>query len=557
VLRIRVVTAVLRAAFRNSILRRVAFAYLLFRAAESGIWIALLVYAYRHGGVTSGMLMMLVQIVPSVVFSPFLGAMADYVPPSRMLKMSYAAQTVAVAGLTAAVELRASVVVVFFLGAVSGLVMTTARPSHAALLPAIVRTPEELTAANVMGGWADGAANLVGPGLAAVFFAVQGAPLALGVMGALTLVSLAALLGVGGPAAAVTFHTDADRTRVSSVGARFRSNVGQIVRTPQLEDLLILHTFYYVVVGALDLLCVVLALNYLHLGSGGPGLLNAAAGGGGLVAGAIIIFVVGRKRLVGTLTISIAVTLAALGLVGAGRSEGLVIVLFVVVGMGGGVFDTAGQTLMQRSAPPDSIAGTFAIREALANLGLALGAVLVRVAIALGGLKISLVAPAVVGLVLAAALGRRLRSIDKAAVVPQVEIQLLRSLALFAALPMPTIEGLAHRLEPVLVPQGSKIIVEGERGDCYYCVADGELSVTRDGHLVQRVKRGDGFGELALLRDVPRQATVTADTDSVLYRLEKIDFLQMISSSPQASRLAESVIEGYGDFGRPGWGANE
>jgi hypothetical protein len=447
--------------------------------------------------------------------------------------------------------------------------MTTARPSHAALLPAIVRTPEELTAANVMGGWADGAANLVGPGLAAVFFAVQGAPLALGVMGALTLVSLAALLGVRGPAAAVTLQPDAvertrrargparmrnvlDRTRriVSSVGSRFRWNVRQVVRIRQLGDLLILHTFYYVVVGALDLLCVVLALNYLHLSSSGPGLLNAAAGGGGLLAGAIIIILVGRKRLVGTLTISIAVTLTALGLVGSWRSEGFVVALFVIVGMGGGVFDTAGQTLMQRSAPPDSIAGTFAIREALANLGLALGAVLVRVAIALGGLQISLLAPAVVGLVLAAALGRRLRSIDNAAVVPQVEIQLLRSLTLFAALPMPTIEGLAHRLEPVLVPRGSRIIVEGERGDCYYCVADGELSVTRDGQLVQRVKRGDGFGELALLRDVPRQATVTADTDSLLYRLEKIDFLQMITSSPQASLLAESVIKGYGDVGR-------
>jgi CRP-like cAMP-binding protein len=81
-------------------------------------------------------------------------------------------------------------------------------------------------------------------------------------------------------------------------------------------------------------------------------------------------------------------------------------------------------------------------------------------------------------------------------------------------------------------------------------VADGELSVARDGQLVQRVKRGDGFGELALLRDVPRQATVTADTDSLLYRLEKIDFLQMITSSPQASLLAESVIKGYGDVGR-------
>ena len=489
-LRVRVVTAVIRTAFKNSSLRRVAFAYLFFRAAESGIWIALLVYAYHRGGATPALVMLLVQLLPSVVLSPFLGAMADYVPPSRMLKISYAAQTAAVAGVTSAVMFGAPVVIVFLLAAVSGLAMSTARPSHAALLPAIVRTPEELTASNVMGGWADGVATFVGPGLTGVLFAVRGASLALAVMGALTLASLVAMLGVKGPTAAVAFPLSgvalhirererfrsflgAARQVVRSVRARLRSNVGQTVRTPRLGDLLILHTFFYVVVGALDLLCVIVALNYLRMGSGGPGLLNAAAGGGGLLAGVLLVFLVGRRRLVGTLTISIGVTLAALGFIDAWRSVGLTVALLVVVGIGGAIFDTASQTLLQRSAPPDSIAGTFSLREALASLGLAFGAVLVRVAIALGGLKIALLAPAAVGLLLAAVLGRRLLSIDDAAVVPQVEIQLLRSLPLFAALPMQTIEGLARRLEPALAPSGSRVVVEGEQGDCYYCVAVG------------------------------------------------------------------------------------
>jgi MFS family permease len=565
VARFHAVATVFRSALKNSALRRTSFAYLFSRAADSGVWIAFLVYAFRHGGATSVVLMVLVQIVPCVVLFPFFGALADYVRPSRMLKFNYAAQTAAITGVAVAAGLGASVAVVFLLASLTSLAMSTARPSHAALLPGIVRTPEELTAANVMGGWADGAANLVGPGLAGIFYAVGGASLALGVMAALTFVSLAAVVGVVGPNAAATLpyvdvtsgtrhrsrrfaatHTTTRRA-ARTIGTRVRSNMRQTLRGSQMGDLLILHTFYYVVIGALDLLCVVLALSYLRMGSGGPGLLNSAVGAGGLFAGVLIVFLVGRRRLVGILTLSMGVTLGALALIGAWRNVSTTIALVVVVGIGGAVFDTTSQTLTQRAAPSDSIAGSFSIREALANLGLALGVVLVRVALAVAGLKAALFAPALVGSLLLVARWHRLRTIDDAAAVPQVQIQLLRSLSLFAALPIQTIEGLARRLVLVFAPRGSNVITEGDHGDCYYCVADGTLSVTRKGRLVQTLKRGDGFGELALLRDIPRQATVTADSDALLYRLDKRSFLEMISSSPTASSMAEAAIVGYGD----------
>lgn len=557
--RFHAVATVFRSALKNSALRHTSFAYLFSRAADSGVWIAFLVYAFRHGGATSVVLMVLVQIVPCVVLFPFFGALADYVRPSRMLKFNYAAQTAAITGVAVAAGLGASVAVVFLLASLTSLAMSTARPSHAALLPGIVRTPEELTAANVMGGWADGAANLVGPGLAGIFYAVDGASLALGVMAALTFVSLAAVVGVVGPNAAATLpyvdvtsgtrhrsrrfagtHTTTRRA-ARTIGSRVRSNMRQTLRGSQMADLLILHTFYYVVIGALDLLCVVLALSYLRMGSGGPGLLNSAVGAGGLFAGVLIVFLVGRRRLVGILT------LGALALIGAWRNVSTTIALVVVVGIGGAVFDTTSQTLTQRAAPSDSIAGSFSIREALANLGLALGVVLVRVALAVAGLKAALFAPALVGSLLLVARWHRLRTIDDAAVVPQVQIQLLRSLSLFAALPIQTIEGLARRLVLVFAPRGSNVITEGDHGDCYYCVADGTLSVTRKGRRVQTLTRGDGVGELALLRDIPRQATVTADSDALLYRLDKRSFLEMISSSPTASSMAEAAIVGCGD----------
>jgi hypothetical protein len=331
---------------------------------------------------------------------------------------------------------------------------------------------------------------------------------------------------------------------VAAPRTRLRRSIRQ---ASQMGDLLVLHTFYYVVVGALDLLCVVLALKYLRMGSGGPGLLNSAMGAGGLLAGLLTILLVGSRHLVGVLTVSIGVALGALGLIGAWRNVGLTIALIIVVGFGGLIYDVTSQTLMQRVAPPDSIAGSFMIREALANVGLAVGVIVVRVVIALFGLKAALLAPAVVGCIVIGTLWHKLRTVDDAAVVPQVEIQLLRSLTLFAALPMQTIEGLARRLTPTFVARGVNVITAGDPGDSYYCVADGELSVTRDGLLVNHLIRGDGFGELALLRDVPRQATVTADSDAVLYRLDKSSFLEMISSSPTAALIAETMITEYGN----------
>jgi cyclic nucleotide-binding protein len=303
-----------------------------------------------------------------------------------------------------------------------------------------------------------------------------------------------------------------------------------------------LHTFYFVLIGALDLLCVILAIDYLHLGSGGPGFLNAALGGGALLAGFVTAFLVGRRRLATTLTVALSIAVAALAVIGVIRSVAPAILLIGAVGLAGAVFDVTGRTLLQRSAPCDAIAGSFSILEALMDFGLALGAVLVRVAIAIGGLKAALFAPAVVALLLIAALWRRIQKIDASATVPQVEIQLLRSISIFAALPAPSLEGIARDLVSLTVSQGTVVIKEGERGDCYYAVAEGELAVSRENQFLQMVSRGEGFGEIALVRDVPRQATVTAATDASLYTLDRGLFVQTVTSHATTMSAVEGVI---------------
>jgi len=147
-----------------------------------------------------------------------------------------------------------------------------------------------------------------------------------------------------------------------------------------------------------------------------------------------------------------------------------------------------------------------------------------------------------VAVFLLAGLWRQLQKIDSSATVPQVEIQLLRSISIFAALPAPSLEGVARDLEPLTVSQGTVVIREGERGDCYYAVAAGELAISRDGQLLEVVSRGDGFGEIALIRDIPRQATVTAATDASLYTLHKERFVQAVTGHATAVSAVGTII---------------
>ncbi len=562
-LRFRTVLSVFRAAFENPVLRRVGFAYALFGAAEFGVWITLLVFAYGHGGPTASMLMVLVQLIPCIVLGPFLGALADRRSPSRVLCVGYGLQTLSMGAVAVAISFGAPVLV-FVLAPLTSLSLTVTRPPQAALLPAIVRTPEELTAANVMTGWTDAAAALVGPAVVGILLAWRGPGLAVAAMAGMTVISTFLVVRVQGPAAAISSDVvprdgknggERDdsggdlmtgiRRGFASIRTGAGSNLLMTVRNPQIRVLLVLHTFYFVLIGALDLLCVILAVDYLHMGPGGPGFLNAALGGGAVLAGFFTAFLVGRRHLANTLTVTLSIAVVALALIGAIPRVAPAILLIGTVGLAGAVFDVTGRTLLQRSAPSDALAGSFSILEALMDAGLALGAVLVRVAIAIGGLKAALFAPAVVALLLIAGLWRRIQKVDASATVPQVEIQLLRSISIFAALPAPSLEGIARDLDALTVSQGTVVIKEGDRGDSYYAIAEGELAVSRNGQFLQMLSRGDGFGEIALIRLVPRQATVTAATDASLYTLDREPFVQAVTGHSTAISAVGRVISGH------------
>jgi MFS family permease len=549
--RVRTVLAVLRTAVGNPDLRRLGFSYALCCTAELGIWIALLIYAYAHGGTAAGATIVLVQLVPCIVLGPFLGAVADVRDPQRVLVIGMVAQVVSMGAVAGAMAWGAPEWVVLTLAPTTALSITLTRPTQAALFPAVVRTPEELTAANVMSGWTYGVACLVGPALAGALVALGGTALA--VAGCAALAGLAVIPGVR--LHALRDHEpssdEPSSTRLSAWRAldefrrELQANLSSAATIPGVRLLLSLHAFYFVLVGTIDLLCVIIAASYLHLGAGGAGFLNAATGGGAVVAGFGTAFLIGRRRLKGPLVLTLAVAVIALALISATPRVAPVVGLLALVGFSGAIFDVTSRTLLQRSTPPYVVASLFSILEALMDTGMVLGVVLVRVAYAVGGLRATLVAPAALALILVAGVWRRLRQLDDSAVVPLVEIRLLRAIPIFAALPAPELEGVAKELEPVPVRAGTTVFHEGDPGDRYYAVSSGSLCIVRQGELVQTVTRGQGFGEIALIRDIPRQATVTAESDALLYSLDKELFVVTLTRHAGASTAARRIIENH------------
>jgi MFS family permease len=353
---------------------------------------------------------------------------------------------------------------------------------------------------------------------------------------------LAALGLVTGLRAGSLAHQAADGpAALSSVGAGLRT----AVRQPRLRLMLLLLTAEAVMIGALDLLFVVLAVDVLGRPQAWVGYLNAAYGVGGALAALAGVLLIGRRLGAPILAAGVLLS-AALAALAAGLGTAGTLALLVAVGASRTLLDVASRSLLQRSVPAELLGRVFGLLEGLDMAGLAAGSLLVPALVHLGGARAALLGVAAVLPLAAVVGGRGLFSLDSGARVPVVEMALLRSIALFAELPPPAIEGLAASIAPVELPAGTVLLRQGDPGDAYYAIADGYLDVTQDGRLLRRCGRGEGVGEIALLRATSRTATVTASVPSTVYRLGRDEFLTAVlghaATQRQAHRIADDLL---------------
>jgi MFS family permease len=530
------VASVLALVARTPSLRHIELAFAGFNVTEWATWIALLVYAYGNGGTTEAAIVAVVQLVPAAIFAPFGSIMGDRYRPGRVLLCGYAAQALGIGAAGIALVAGAPPAGVYGVLILGSLALTITRPAMAAFVPSLARRPEELTAINVVSSWTESMSVLVAPALAGVVLAFSGPGTVFLLMAGLVAASALLVMPYPGPPPAA-------RDGGSMRGA-FGGAFGVLRRERYARILVVVLCADFVALGALDVLYPELAIGVLEHGESWAGYLNAAFGAGAVLAVAFTASLVGKPRLVPSLLGGLALYVAAFALLALYTTTGSALVLLALAGAGRVVFDVATRTLLQRVAPTDVLARIFGVLEGLTMTGLALGSLVVAGLVAVGGAALGLIG---IGLLLplaALAAGKTLLDVDQHATVPVVEINLLRSLPLFALLPAAQLEGVARSLDRVEAASGDDVIVESEMGDRFYLVADGEIAVIRGGVRVATLERGDGFGEIALLHDVARTATCRATRSTTLYALDTADFLTAVTGHPRASDEARRLAAG-------------
>lgn len=525
-------------ALRRGPLRRVLLAYLVFNTAEWATYLALLVWAFGQGGAAAAGLVAVVQLVPAALVAPLGSVLGDRMRRSRALALGYAVQAVTL--LATALALLADLPFgwVAVVAATASCAVTLTRPVHHAIMPDVAHSPDELTAGNSASSTVEGTAAFVGPALSGVMLAAWGPGSVFLLMAVLTAGSAALVLGLNIRGGAV--RSGGSRLVPAAV-AGFRELRGDSGATLLVG----MVAAQYVVVGLMDILTVVLALDLLGLGQSGPGWLTSALGVGAVTGGAVTVVLVGRRRLAAPLAVAILATglpVAALALAGRPWSAA---VLLALSGAGKAFFDVAGRTLLQRTVRASVLARIFGIQEGLMMGGLAIGATLAPIALDWLGPRGAFLCTGLLLPMLGLTAWVSIRRLDDRAQQPGPLFDVLARLPVFAPLPQWTLEQLSWATTVTEVPSGQDVVRQGEPGDLFYVVADGQLEVWRNGQRVRTLGPGDGFGEIALLRDTPRTATVTTTTAAVLGTLERDDFLLAVTGQAASRTAADVQVDRY------------
>ena len=526
-----------RRIFANPGMRRLQLAW---ACSNIGAWmggLALAVFAFREDGAVAVGVLALVRTVCAGLVAPFLGTLGDRHPRVRVMVASDLVRVVGVSTMAVIVFAGGPPLAVYALAILGSVAGTAFRPAQAALVPSLARTPEELTASNVASSTTEGVGIFIGPALGGFLLAATSTEVVFLATAALFLASALLVARIDESRAEAA---DDDEEEGSFLRETF-DGFTVLVRDSRVAVLVGLFAAQTFVDGALGVLTVILALDALDVGASGLGLLNSAIGVGGLLGAVAAAALIGRARLATDFGFGMLLWGLPLVLIALWLEPAVAAVAFVLVGIGNTIVDVTGDTLLQRGVPEELLARVFAIMESLMLLTIGLGSIAAPLLSDAFGIQWALVITGVLLPVLTIASWGLLARIDADARVPEHELALLRTLPMFAPLDAPTLEYLAGRLARREVNAGETVCRKGERGDAFYVVGAGEVEVTADG-APRSLGEGDFFGEIALLRDVPRTATVVAKTDAELFELAGEDFVAAVTGNADALRIADTVV---------------
>jgi len=541
-----------RSVLRNRELRLVELAWTAITLADFVQLVAITVFAYEAGGASAVGLAAVVRILPSVVVAPLAGMAADRYPRERVILLSAVVATSGAALTAVTVAADAPAGLVYVMGALVGSCDGAVRPAQAALLPSLSPTPEDLTAANALATTVESVGIFAGPAIGALLLAVVGIEATLAATVVLFAAGAVLIAGVHAPRDA---PMDPESERAPSVDGLMRSLLGGLSvlrRDGQARLVVALFGTQTLVNGALNVFLIVVAVD-LGLGADGVGVLLSSIGVGG-VLGAFVSGSLGSgRRLAAGVSLGILLWGLPIVVMGVWGATAPTLAVLVALGIGNTITDVAGVTLLQRIVPDDVLARVLGVLESVVIGTFGLGALLAPPLLDALGTEAALVATGA-GLAMVALLSwRPLARIGAKLPSSRREVELLRKTAIFAPLDAATLDRLASQLEPVRVAAGETLFEQGAQGDRFYIVATGEVEVLVDGRPVALERPGEGLGEIALLRDVPRTATVRAKSESELYALRREPFLAVLTAHPASDAAARGLAASRLAQTRPGF----
>ncbi len=405
---------------------------------------------------------------------------------------------------------------------------------HNAIVPEIADSPAQITAGNSASSTLEGVAVFLGPLLTGVLLELSGPGSVFLVLGTASIGS--ALITWSLPLRRVFERSsDAEGTVRATISGlkELRRNAGALLLTWVVGA-------QFVVIGVLDILTVVLGIDVLGMGPSGPGILTSALGVGGLVGAAATVVLIGRQRLSPAVAFGMLVTGIPVALVAWATIPPVAWVLLAMSGLGKAFVDVAGRTLLQRAVPPATLSRIFGVQESLLMGGTAVGSAIAPLLVAHLGARGAFLATGIFLPAVGLLAWTQIRRLDAQALQPGPSFGLFSAIPLFAALPQRTLEQLSRQAGVVSRPRGAVIFEQGSEGDLVYVVAQGSVNVIKSGKVVAVTSAGGYFGEIALLREVPRTATISANEDVVLYTLGREEFLTAVTGSSQSHEIAST-----------------
>lgn len=522
---------------RNAKLRRLVVGRLLATVSEWMWYTVTTVYAFTLAGVGAVGAISVAAVLPAALVSPALGYVIEKYPHERILTGVYAMRLVAIIVTAVSAVFIPAVPILVAVIAVEGISAMFVRPTTAALLPSITHRPEDLVKAHAALGTSDKVGILIGPVVGGLMLASTAPAIAFGV---------AAVLSLGSVAAVLTVRVDAADRLQGAAGDRPQhalTEAAKGVRTaagPHVRSIVLVTALAFLMLAASEVFVVPLAIELLGWGRAGPGLLTALIAGGGLLGG-LALGAIGKRRLGPWFVVAGAVMAIALTLMAAAPHYLVVLAASIAFGAGSSLVMMAGQVQIQSLVPLSTGGRVLAAVEGLSQFAMAAGAWATTRVTQGWSLRTSLLVLAVLMLLATLGVARSLLKTDARVAATRQRVGALDEIALFAPLTNVLRERIATQIHSEEVGAGDVVTYQGEYGDSFYIVESGTLDVCVDGRHVRSLGAGDFFGELALLRDTTRSATVRATSDCRLWVLPRRAFLTVLTGFDPTSRTIDSA----------------